>query len=361
MPRCPTVDTLPAPPPGKTGWPWTEESQQLPDTVQNGSPWPKVSIVTPSYNQDRFLEESIRSVLLQGYPDLEYIIIDGGSTDGSVEIIKKYERWITYWVSEPDRGQSHAINKGLEKSTGEFFNWHNADDLLTVNSLATTAVALIQHPNAGYVHGYRIVIDSHSQIQYDTRHPTWENMARVPELSDSIALLRGGIQIGGLMRRQLVVKLGGVDENLHYVMDRDLVLRLELIQPPVYVDFPVVCWRAHPEAKTLLWNADRAKERLKIAHKIFSQEALPSAVKPLKWKTFATAHRFAWECYAQTGMKAHALWHACLDIVSLPFDGWNERQLLIKRLTQTKRGLWSKILILVMKKIGRLTAPLRSL
>ena len=145
--RCPTLAELP-PPAGKTGWPWAEESRQLPDTIQNETPWPKVSIVTPSYNQGRFLEESIRSVLLQGYPDLEYIIIDGGSSDESVEIIKKYERWLAYWVSEPDRGQSHAINKGLERSTGQFFNWHNADDMLTPNSIATMAAGMISQPEA---------------------------------------------------------------------------------------------------------------------------------------------------------------------------------------------------------------------
>src|SRR5690242_14163903 len=121
--RCPTLAKLPPPPPAKTGWPWTIDTSPLAPTRPDGSPWPRISIVTPSYNQGQFIEETIRSVLLQGYPDLEYFIIDGGSTDQSVEIIKQYEPWLTYWVSEKDSGQPHAISKGLAISSGDIFQF----------------------------------------------------------------------------------------------------------------------------------------------------------------------------------------------------------------------------------------------
>ncbi len=129
--RCPTLAELPPPPAGKTGWPWAIETPALPASRADGSPWPRISIVTPSYNQGQFIEETIRSVLLQGYPDLEYIVIDGGSTDQSVEIIRKYERWLTYWVSEKDRGQAHAINKGFTKASGSIGAYLNSDDWYT--------------------------------------------------------------------------------------------------------------------------------------------------------------------------------------------------------------------------------------
>src|SRR5262245_3501398 len=108
--QCPTLADLPPPPPGKTGWPWTEESRRSANQTAGGRPWPRISVVTPSFNQGDFIQETIRSILLQGYPNLEYLIFDGGSTDNTVEIIKKYSPWLTYWVSEPDGGQSEAIN-----------------------------------------------------------------------------------------------------------------------------------------------------------------------------------------------------------------------------------------------------------
>lgn len=141
--RCPTLNELP-PPSDKLGWPWTEESFHLPERMPDGSEWPRISIVTPSYNQAQFLEETIRSVLLQGYPHLEYIIIDGGSSDISVEIIQKYTSWLAYWISEPDRGQADALNKGFAHATGEICAYLNSDDLLIPDTLFSVAVAFKQ-------------------------------------------------------------------------------------------------------------------------------------------------------------------------------------------------------------------------
>src|SRR5688500_15239715 len=111
MMRCPTIEELPAPPAGRAGWPWTVASAGAPERMSDGASWPRFTIITPSLNQAEFLEETLRSVLLQGYPDLEFMVLDGGSTDGSREIVEKYQRWLSFWVSEQDGGQSDAINK----------------------------------------------------------------------------------------------------------------------------------------------------------------------------------------------------------------------------------------------------------
>ncbi len=135
--RCPTLAELPPAPERRTGWPWTEDTAApavAPDR-------PRITIVTPCLNRAELIEETIRSVLLQGYPDLEYIVVDGGSSDGTVEIIRRYAPWLAWWVSEPDEGQSDALNKGFERATGQVRAYLNADDLYTPGALPAVGQA----------------------------------------------------------------------------------------------------------------------------------------------------------------------------------------------------------------------------
>ena len=128
--ECPTLSDLP--PPVREGWPWTVESQRA-----EGVGLPRISIVVPSLDQAMFLEAAVRSALLQGYPDLELIVVDGGSVDESVDVLRRYEPWIAFWTSEPDDGQFDAINKGFERSTGDVMGWLNSSDMLAPHALAT--------------------------------------------------------------------------------------------------------------------------------------------------------------------------------------------------------------------------------
>jgi len=332
----PTLQDLPDPPRGRTGWPWTQECETLPERMPDGSHWPRVSIVTPSLNQGRFIEECIRSVLLQGYPNLEYIIIDGGSSDESVDIIKKYERWLTYWESEPDRGQSHAINKGLRRCTGQYFNWHNSDDVLTPNSLATAVSTMVTYPQASYVHGYRIIIDKQSVPGSNTKHSYGDNTGFFPQPAAIFDCLRAGCQPGCLMRKDYVQQAGMVDENLHYAMDADLLIRLSLIGPPVYVPAPLVYLRLYAQAKSCNWNEVRAKEKLILADKIFSQNELPEPVEKFREKALSAAHQHAWQCYFESRNFLKGFGHLLLDLRYASPARYRSKLDLLKRIFSSK-------------------------
>jgi glycosyltransferase involved in cell wall biosynthesis len=256
--RCPTLNDLPPPPPGMIGWPWTEESPQLPDTMPDGLLWPKISIVTPSLNQGQFIEETIRSVFLQGYPDLEYIIIDGGSNDGSVDIIKKYEKWLTCWVSEPDRGQSHAINKGFNLSKGEIVAWINSDDLYLPDAFNHVSRFFIKNQQVHMVYGFCRVID---EKDIDT------SRLYVPPDFNLDRLVQKGVDIpqpSVFFKRNVFEKVGGINEALHYSMDYDLWIKIGMSYKVEKFDIPLSCFRKHSQQKTYRANPVQYRENLRI-------------------------------------------------------------------------------------------------
>lgn len=227
--HCPTLNELPPPPLYKTGWPWTEEGPELPEKAPDGSGWPIVSIVTPSYHQGLFLEEAIRSVLLQGYPNLEYMIMDGGSTDNTLSIIHKYEPWLTYWVSRPDGGQSDAINKGWRKSAGEILAWLNADD--TYSPGAIHAVVDIFRDQQD------VVLVGGSGNTFDVSGTT-HLFTKVFRGIDPYAMLKesGGVpmQPSIFLRRRVLDEVGYLNPLLHYVMDWEYWIRIGLYYETEY-------------------------------------------------------------------------------------------------------------------------------
>ncbi len=237
---------LPKAPPGKTGWPWTEETKPFLEGMPDGLDWPKISIVTPSYNQEKFLEATIRSVLLQCYPNLEYIIIDGGSTDRSVEIIKKYEFWLTYWISEKDKGQAHAINKGFAKATGKIFAWLNSDDIYLSNALSSVAEKFNQEDDrTGALVGIGHKVDETGRIVYTP--------PRGPELSfQSLLSWRKShfMQPSCFFTSKAWEVCGLLDESLNYCMDIDLWLKMSQKFYFEKLDIVLSHATAHQQAKT---------------------------------------------------------------------------------------------------------------
>ena len=224
------------------------ERKNLPDphAMPDGKPWPKISIVTPSFNQGEFLEATIESVLSQNYPNLEYIIIDGGSRDGSVAIIKKYEKHLAYWVSESDRGQSHAINKGFAMATGDVLAYLNSDDLYEPDALRLVGKAFAGDENRMWVAGSGRYIDSADRLLYVLEPQT-------PATLGEYLAVRGGMaQPSSFWRKSLWENTGGaLREHLHYCMDEDLWIRFALAgaRPHVLPDILSVR-RIHDQAKT---------------------------------------------------------------------------------------------------------------
>ena len=253
------------PPPKKLkGWPWTEESQSC--TLDD---YPRITIVTPSYNQAEYLEETIRSILLQNYPNLEYIVIDGGSTDGSVEIIERYAPWLSYWESEPDRGQSHAINKGLAHSTGELFNWINSDDFLRPGALYSLANSVEAPDEPLCLIGQMDVLQGRevSRIaKLEALPKDWCSFQTMPILQQAMFYTRSALD-----------RMGPLHEDLHYSMDYEWLLRFlfafgfEQLQ---LIEQPLAGFRYHEASKSSL-----AVERF-FADKASISAEMAQAVKP---------------------------------------------------------------------------------
>lgn len=241
---------LPQPPAAKEGWPWAVTELCVDETNQDDSMLPWITIVTPSYNQGPFIEETIRSVLNQGYRNLQYIIVDGGSNDESVEIISKYAPWLDYWVSEPDRGQAHAINKGFKRTDGSLVSWLNSDDYLLPGALELIATAHMENPDAiiaGSVdYGYETERDWKTIQLIRPKGLTFSNFVQF-WFRERIGFGQPGVFFPAEALRQV----GYLDESLRYALDWDLMCRLLQVAPVRYIDAPIARFRLHPQSKTM--------------------------------------------------------------------------------------------------------------
>lgn len=238
----------------------------------------KISIITPSFNQGQFLEETILSVLNQSYDNIEHIVIDGGSTDNSVEIIKKYEKHLSYWVSEKDKGQSDAINKGLKICTGDIITWLNSDDIFLPNILNEIPNYFAANPNLGLVHGKAILFGSNRkdlEIGEEKSNMKERYLAYIPFP-----------QPASFFSRNVIEETGFLNVDFHYGMDFDLLTRIALNFDITHIDKVLTKYRIHESSKTnddLKFALDWQKVFSKTLYSIDSKNKYIEVLKQLNF------------------------------------------------------------------------------
>ena len=250
------LNVLPKPNLNQTGWPWMQETN--PEVYSIRGSWPKLTIVSPSYNQDKFFEQTIRSVLLQNYPNLEYIIIDGGSTDDSKQILEKYSPWISYWQSEKDEGQGHAVNLGFSLASGKHYAWINSDDYYTKDTLFTVASAFLSS-QTDFVYGYGYNLNAaKNELELVKILPVLDYFIKIPGIIQPSAFWSADIH-------------QPIWEELHCALDFELWLRLVKGRSRRLVKKTLSVAHVHDDAKT---SDPKMKQKWHEDHlKIWSAEA----------------------------------------------------------------------------------------
>jgi glycosyltransferase involved in cell wall biosynthesis len=220
---------------------------------------PKISIITPSLNQGRYIEQNILSVINQKYACVEHWIIDGGSTDNTLNVIRKYERQLK-WISEPDGGQSVAVNKGFVRATGDIIGWVNSDDRLCPDALHKIGRFFLNNPDEIAVVGDQIMIDEHGN--------RISTVVSEPYNFDYLVNKSKGITQNSIFFKRCVFEQTGyLDESLHYSMDTDFFIRVTMIREIPHVNTPLAEFRKHRRSKTFHGSYNFAKERIRIRRK----------------------------------------------------------------------------------------------
>jgi glycosyltransferase involved in cell wall biosynthesis len=267
-----------------------------------------VSIVTPSYNQAPFLEQTMQSVLEQDYPRLEYIVVDGGSTDSSVEVIKKYADRLAYWISEKDSGQGEAINKGFVRANGEILAWLNSDDYYMRNTISVAVSCFEQNPDVVMVYGDMLAVNGDGQTI---------NVLKYKQLSMEDLLC---FQIIGqpsvFFRRSALEKVGRLDPTFHFMLDHHLWIRLAQLGRILHVPQVWSAARYHPQAKNRARAAEFGREAFRVLEWAKKQPELAESVSKVKRRALASAHRYDSRYLLDGGQAASALgaWFRALFI-----------------------------------------------
>jgi glycosyltransferase involved in cell wall biosynthesis len=260
---------------------------------------PRLSIITPSYNQVAFLEQTIQSVLDQDYPSLEYIIVDGNSSDGSLQVIQKYTHRLAWWVSEPDTGQAEAINKGARHATGEYIAWLNSDDLYLPGAVASAVAMLDGNPTLGMVFGDAITIDERGSQLNRLVFGDWG----LEELMGFRIICQPAV----FMRRKFFQQAGEVDPTYHYLLDHHLWLRIARLAAVQHVASTWAAARHHPGAKNVSHASGFGEEAFRILKWLECQPDLEGLVERRRRRIEAGAYRLNARYLLDGGHPAPAL------------------------------------------------------
>ncbi len=267
-----------------------------------------VSIITPSFNQATYLEQTLRSVLEQGYAPLEYIVIDGASTDGSDIIISKYQDRLAYWISEKDSGQAEAINKGLQRARGEIVAWLNSDDYYLPNAIASAVRVFEENPEVVMIYGDMLAVNEQGQTINILKY-------RQLSLQDLLCFQIIG-QPSVFLRRAALEKAGGLDPTFHFLLDHHLWIRVAQQGKILHVPQIWAAARYHAQAKNRLRAVEFGREAFRILAWAKEQPGLAEAISGVERRARASAHRLNARYLLDGGKPAPALfaWFRALFI-----------------------------------------------
>jgi len=246
---------------------------------------PLVTIITPSYNQAEFLRYTIESVLNQDYPSIEYIIIDGGSTDGSQEIIKSYSDRLTWWISEPDQGQADAINKGFKRAKGEIVAWLNSDDMYLPGTVSQVVKVFQNNPDVGMIYGDAVSSDKDGRLLNELRFDSWH----LEEFLEFNIICQPAV----FMKRSILEKSGLLDLSYHFFLDHQLWIRIARETNLLHHPHVWAVSRYHDQAKNITMSAQAGEEAYRILNWAKAEPDLAKIIEKNHQKVLSGAHQIS--------------------------------------------------------------------